>query len=108
MLTPLWHNQHLNVLVKLMQPMQPALAPQEMTCPLTMMILLNHWGDAEALELVEFNPTVELEGEWTPPQPVLAYLQKHFTKSLDQAELDKIVKEFPKPQCSFLETHDQC
>ena len=61
-------------------------------------------GDVEALELVEFNPTVEPEGEWIPPQPVLAYLKKHFTKSLDQAELDKVVKEFSKPQCSFLET----
>ena len=61
-------------------------------------------GVVEALELVEFNPTVEPEGKWTPPQPVLAYLKKHFTKSLDQAELNKVVKEFPKPQCSFLET----
>jgi len=60
--------------------------------------------DAEALELVEFNPTVEPEGEWTPTQPVLAYLKKDFTKSLDHTELDKVVKEFPKPQCSFLET----
>jgi len=33
MLTPPWHNQHFNVLVK---PMQLALAPQEMTRPLTM------------------------------------------------------------------------
>jgi len=53
------------------------------------------FGDAEALELVEFNPTVECEDEQIPPQSVLAYLEKHFMKC--PAVLDNLVKELPKP-----------
>ena len=59
--------------------------------------------DAEALELVEFDPTVESEGDWVPPQPILTFLEKHFSKSLIPEEQDKILKDFPKPQCKSLE-----
>ena len=44
-------------------------------------------GDAEALELVEFDPTVESECDWIPPQPILAFLEKHFTKAQLQGNL---------------------
>jgi len=61
-------------------------------------------GDAEALELVEFDPAVESEESWIPPQPILAFVEKHFGKGLAPGELEKIVKDFPKPQCRLLET----
>ena len=56
-------------------------------------------GEAEALELVEFDPSVEPEDSWEPPSWVIeAFLDKHFNRSLSEAERKAILKDFPKPQ----------
>ena len=60
-------------------------------------------SDAEALELVEFDPAVEPEDAWEPPKSMASYLEKHFNKPLARAERMAILKDFPKPSCPALE-----
>ena len=35
-------------------------------------------SEAEALEFVEFNPSVEPEDTWQPPKQMESFLEKHF------------------------------
>jgi hypothetical protein len=35
--------------------------------------------DAEALEFVEFDPSMDPKDSWQPPQPLAAFLHKHLT-----------------------------
>lgn len=51
--------------------------------------------DAEALELVEFDPSVKPMDTWDPPQPILSFLEKHFNRVLTDEEGDAIKKDFP-------------
>ena len=56
-------------------------------------------SEAEALEFVEFNPSVEPEDAWQPPKQMEAFLEKHFNRALTPSERKAILKDFPKP-CS--------
>ena len=38
--------------------------------------------ESEALELVEFDPSVEQKGAWVPPQVIVTFLEKHFNRAL--------------------------
>ena len=38
--------------------------------------------EAEALELVEFDPKVKPLGTWEPPQAICTFLEKHINRSL--------------------------
>ena len=58
--------------------------------------------DTEALELVEFDPSVDPEGSWKPPKALSAFLEKHFNRSLTEEERQAIMKDFPKPGCTVL------
>jgi len=44
---------------------------------------------------------VESKENWILPQPILAFLEKHFGKGLAPGELDSIVEDFSKPQCKL-------
>ena len=57
---------------------------------------------AEALELIEFDPTVDHKDTWKPPQAIQAFLEKHFNRSLSEEERSAIMKDFPKPQCGIM------
>jgi len=46
---------------------------------------------------------MESEEDWVPPQSILSFLEKNFSKGLTPEEHDKIMKEFPKPQYQVLE-----
>lgn len=56
--------------------------------------------DSEALEFVEFDPTVEPKDTWEPPKPTLNFLEKHFNRALSDSEQEAITKDFPKPHCA--------
>ena len=53
--------------------------------------------EAEALELVKFDPSVEPKESWTPPKVIESFLEKHFNRSLADGEREAIMKDFPKP-----------
>ena len=52
--------------------------------------------EAEALERVEFDPGVDSKDAWDPPKPMTSFLEKHFNRSLSDAEREAIMKDFPK------------
>ena len=56
-------------------------------------------SEAEALELVEFDPAVQSENTWDPPSVIKAFLERHFNRSLSEEEMKKILGDFPKPAC---------
>ena len=58
--------------------------------------------EAEALELVEFDPGVDSKDAWDPPNPITSFLEKHFNRSLSDVERDAIMKDFPKPNCHVM------
>jgi len=58
--------------------------------------------EAEALELVEFDPGVDPKDSWDPPKPVASFLEKHFNRTLSDAEREAIMKDFPKPNCQVM------
>ena len=64
--------------------------------------IVNLLDDAEALELVEFDPTVTPKNTWEPQKPIVAFLEKHFNRSLSDDERESIMKDFPKPDCGVL------
>ena len=55
--------------------------------------------EAEALELVEFDPSVEPKDTWNPPSSMVNFLEKHFNRTLEEGEREAILKDFPKPHC---------
>ena len=55
--------------------------------------------DSEALELIEFDPSVEPKDTWSPPTAVENFLQKYFNRTLEEGEREAILKDFPKPNC---------
>ncbi len=58
---------------------------------------VNLLDEAESLELVEFDPSVNSGMAWEPHQCLSSFLQKHFNRSLSDSEREAIMKEFPKP-----------
>lgn len=60
--------------------------------------------DNEALELVEFDPSVEPTDTWEPPPAMSKFLDKHFNKALGDEEKEAIIKDFPKPNAKALMT----
>ena len=58
--------------------------------------------DAEALELVEFDPRVEPKDTWNPPSAIANFLEKHFNRTLEEGEREAILKDFPKPHCKAI------
>ena len=58
--------------------------------------------EAEALELVEFDPCVEPKDSWQAPTSITSFLDKHFNKALSEEERSAIMKDFPKPVCKVL------
>lgn len=56
-------------------------------------------SNAEALELVEFDPAVDPKDSWVPPKLMVDFLTKHFNRSLSDAERQAILSDFPKPLC---------
>ena len=58
--------------------------------------------ESEALELVEFDPSVEQKGAWAPPQVIVTFLEKHFNRALLEEEREGIMKDFPKPKAKIL------
>ena len=60
--------------------------------------------EAEALELVEFDPSIDPKDTWEPPSAMASFLQKHFNISLEEGEKEAILKDFPKPSCKALKT----
>ena len=59
-------------------------------------------GDAEALQLIEFDPAVDPKDSWQPPKAMASFLTKHFNKSLSEEEREAILKDFPVPNCGAL------
>ena len=55
--------------------------------------------EAEALELIEFDPSVAPK---EAPKPIVSFLEKHFNKTLSADEREAIMKDFPKPKFSTL------
>ena len=66
--------------------------------------IVNLLDEAEALELVEFDPTVTPKSTcmWEPQKPIVSFLEKHFNKSLSEDERESIMKDFPKPDYDVL------
>lgn len=58
--------------------------------------------EAEALELVEFDPSIEPSGSWEAPKTVKMFLEKHFNRTLSEDEREAIRKDFPKPSGGLL------
>ena len=44
------------------------------------------FDEAEALEFVEFDPGVDSKDAWDPPKQMTSFLEKHFNRSLLDAE----------------------
>lgn len=59
-------------------------------------------NEAEALELVEFDPTVTPKNTWNPPKPIVSFYEKHFNRALSGDKRECIMKDFPKPDCGVL------
>ena len=60
-------------------------------------------SDSEALELVEFDPSVTPENSWKPPAHMDQFLAKHFNRCLTDAEREAILKDFPRPDVDALQ-----
>jgi len=58
--------------------------------------------DNEALELVEYDPSVSTPTTWTPSKAMISFLKKHFNRYVDDSERDKTLNDFPKPNAPVL------
>lgn len=58
--------------------------------------------DTEALEMIEFDPSISPKDTWETPKQMGDFLRKHFNRSLSEAEKEAILKDFPKPDCGAL------
>ena len=58
--------------------------------------------ESEALEMVEFDPSVSPKDSWELPRSMVSFLEKHFNRSLSDSEREAIMKDFPKPNCEAL------
>lgn len=64
--------------------------------------VINLLDESEALELVEFDPSVNPKDSWEPPKPIASFLDKHFNRALTDSEREAIMKNFPKPVCEAM------
>ena len=55
--------------------------------------------ESEALEIVEFDPSVSPKDSWEPPRSMVSFLEKNFNRSC------QIMKDFPKLICESLTVH---
>ena len=46
--------------------------------------------EKEALEFVEFDPTLDTSGAWKAPKTMTTFLEKYFNKALSDEERDAI------------------
>ena len=60
--------------------------------------------EAEALELVEFDPKVDPKDTWRAPQVIAIFLERHFNRSLSTEECEAIMEDFPRPNCDAVVT----
>ena len=60
--------------------------------------------EAEALELVEFDPKVDPKDTWRAPQVTATFLERYFNRSLSTEERGAIMKDFPRPNCDVVVT----
>ena len=58
----------------------------------------------EALEFIEFDPSVQSKDKWLAPEPMAAFLDKHFNRSLSEEKREAIMQDFPKSNCDVLVT----
>ena len=58
--------------------------------------------DAEALELVQYDPSVQDENAWEASETINTFLEKHFLHPLASDERERIKKDFPRPACPAL------
>ena len=58
--------------------------------------------DNEALELMEFDPSVDAPTTWTPLEAMTSFLEKHFNRCLADSEREEILNDFPKPNTPVL------
>ena len=58
--------------------------------------------ELEALEMVNFDPSVSLKDSWEPPRSMVSFLERQFNRSLSDLEREAIMKDFPKPNCEAL------
>ena len=58
--------------------------------------------ESEALELVQFNPSVPEENAWEAGETINAFLEKHFQQPLAPKDRDAIKMDFPRPACTAL------
>ena len=60
--------------------------------------------EEEALELVQFNPTVNDGAAWKAGVTIDSFLEKHFSRTISTEERDSIMGDFPRPACAVLQT----
>ena len=60
--------------------------------------------EAEALELVEFDPKVDPKDTWRAPQVIATFLERHVNRSLSTEEHEAIMKDFAQPNCDAVVT----
>ena len=58
--------------------------------------------ESEALEMVEFDPSVSPKDSWEPPRSMVSFLEKHFNRSPSDSEREAIMRDFQKPNCEVL------
>lgn len=61
-------------------------------------------SEGEALEFIEFDPTVDPKDSWKAPSTMTLFLEKHFNRSLSDDEREAIMKDFPRSHCDALTT----
>ena len=47
---------------------------------------INLLDESEALEMVEFDPSVSPKDSWEPPRSMVSFLERHFNRSLSDSE----------------------
>lgn len=58
----------------------------------------------EALDFVDFNPTINDDNMWDAGEVINAFLEKHFNQVITSEEREAIMNDFPKPSCQALVT----
>ena len=58
--------------------------------------------DAEALEFVEFDPTVDFPSAWVPSAAMVSFIEKHFNRCVMEDERTAIMNDFLKPDTTVL------
>ena len=57
--------------------------------------VINLLDNNEALELVEYDPSVSAPAMWTTSEVMISFLEKHFNCCVDDSERDKILTDLP-------------